>query len=235
MIFAFLFGLSMDYEVFILARMREEYDESGDTEEAVITGLGRTGQAGHVGGAHPVLRVRGPGLGTGHRHQGAGHRPGRRHPDRRHRRPGAAGARAGHPPRPVELVAAGLGSQGAARRAVAAGASVSRSTSPDGLWQRPSPLTNHRGTGLGADGPGRIPATGVARMNSIMSTRLSVAAVATVALSVAVPLVALSPPASGSPSPVVKKSSRTRPRASPARRACRTRTAGTARPGRPAS
>ena len=42
-------------------------------------------------------------------------------------------------------------------------------------------------------------------MNSIMSTRLSVAAVATVALSVAVPLVALSPPASGSPSPVAKK------------------------------
>ena len=43
-IFAFLFGLSMDYEVFILARMREEYDECGDTEEAVITGLGRTGR-----------------------------------------------------------------------------------------------------------------------------------------------------------------------------------------------
>ena len=42
-------------------------------------------------------------------------------------------------------------------------------------------------------------------MNSIMSTRLSVAAVATVALSVAVPLVALSPSASGSPSPVVKQ------------------------------
>ena len=30
-IFAFLFGLSMDYEVFILARMREEYDRTGDT------------------------------------------------------------------------------------------------------------------------------------------------------------------------------------------------------------
>ncbi|WP_457205934.1 MMPL family transporter [Nocardioides sp. P5_C9_2] len=43
-IFAFLFGLSMDYEVFILARMREEYDESGDTVEAVVTGLGRTGR-----------------------------------------------------------------------------------------------------------------------------------------------------------------------------------------------
>ena len=43
-IFAFLFGLSMDYEVFILARMREEYDETGETADAVITGLGRTGR-----------------------------------------------------------------------------------------------------------------------------------------------------------------------------------------------
>jgi RND superfamily putative drug exporter len=44
MIFAFLFGLSMDYEVFILARMREEYDRTGSTEAAVITGIGRTGR-----------------------------------------------------------------------------------------------------------------------------------------------------------------------------------------------
>jgi len=43
-IFAFLFGLSMDYEVFILARMREEYDATGDTSAAVITGMGRTGR-----------------------------------------------------------------------------------------------------------------------------------------------------------------------------------------------
>jgi RND superfamily putative drug exporter len=43
-IFAFLFGLSMDYEVFILARMREEYDASGSTSRAVVTGLGRTGR-----------------------------------------------------------------------------------------------------------------------------------------------------------------------------------------------
>jgi putative drug exporter of the RND superfamily len=43
-IFAFLFGLSMDYEVFILARMRETYDETGDTGAAVVTGLGRTGR-----------------------------------------------------------------------------------------------------------------------------------------------------------------------------------------------
>lgn len=43
-IFAFLFGLSMDYEVFILSRMREEYDRTGDTSTAVITGIGRTGR-----------------------------------------------------------------------------------------------------------------------------------------------------------------------------------------------
>ena len=44
MVFAFLFGLSMDYEVFILSRMREEYDATGDTNEAVIRGIGRTGR-----------------------------------------------------------------------------------------------------------------------------------------------------------------------------------------------
>jgi putative drug exporter of the RND superfamily len=43
-VFAFLFGLSMDYEVFILSRMREEYDRSGSTETAVIRGIGRTGR-----------------------------------------------------------------------------------------------------------------------------------------------------------------------------------------------
>jgi RND superfamily putative drug exporter len=44
MVFAFLFGLSMDYEVFILSRMREEYDNTGDTREAVVRGIGRTGR-----------------------------------------------------------------------------------------------------------------------------------------------------------------------------------------------
>ena len=43
-VFAFLFGLSTDYEVFILARMREEYDATGSTETAVIRGIGRTGR-----------------------------------------------------------------------------------------------------------------------------------------------------------------------------------------------
>jgi RND superfamily putative drug exporter len=42
MIFAFLFGLSMDYEVFMLTRMREAYDEYGTTPEAISHGLART-------------------------------------------------------------------------------------------------------------------------------------------------------------------------------------------------
>jgi RND superfamily putative drug exporter len=44
MVFAFLFGLSMDYEVFILSRIREEYDRTGSTDAAVIRGIGRTGR-----------------------------------------------------------------------------------------------------------------------------------------------------------------------------------------------
>jgi putative drug exporter of the RND superfamily len=44
MAFAFLFGLSMDYEVFILSRMREEYDRTGSTKLAVVRGIGRTGR-----------------------------------------------------------------------------------------------------------------------------------------------------------------------------------------------
>ena len=44
MIFAFLFGISMDYEVFMLTRIREEYDETGDTPHAIAHGLARTGK-----------------------------------------------------------------------------------------------------------------------------------------------------------------------------------------------
>ena len=44
MIFAFLYGLSMDYEVFMLTRMREAYDETGNTTEAISLGLARTGK-----------------------------------------------------------------------------------------------------------------------------------------------------------------------------------------------
>jgi putative drug exporter of the RND superfamily len=42
MLFAILFGLSMDYEVFLLSRIREDYDRSGDNAAAVASGLGAT-------------------------------------------------------------------------------------------------------------------------------------------------------------------------------------------------
>src|SRR5260221_7416163 len=41
-LFVILFGLSMDYEVFLLSRIREEYDRSGDNAAAVARGLART-------------------------------------------------------------------------------------------------------------------------------------------------------------------------------------------------
>jgi putative drug exporter of the RND superfamily len=44
MVFAFLFGLSMDYEVFILARIKEAHDAGKSTDEAVVDGLGHTGR-----------------------------------------------------------------------------------------------------------------------------------------------------------------------------------------------
>ena len=42
MLFAIVFGLSMDYEVFLLTRIREEYDRTGDNSEAVADGLAAT-------------------------------------------------------------------------------------------------------------------------------------------------------------------------------------------------
>ena len=42
MIFAIVFGLSMDYEVFLLSRIREEYDRTGDNATAVADGLALT-------------------------------------------------------------------------------------------------------------------------------------------------------------------------------------------------
>jgi putative drug exporter of the RND superfamily len=42
--FAFLFGVSMDYQVFIISRMREAYDRGGSTETAIVEGIGRSGR-----------------------------------------------------------------------------------------------------------------------------------------------------------------------------------------------
>jgi RND superfamily putative drug exporter len=44
MIFAFLYGISMDYEVFMLTRMREAYEETRRTNDSIELGLARTGK-----------------------------------------------------------------------------------------------------------------------------------------------------------------------------------------------
>ncbi len=44
LMFAILFGLSMDYEVFLLTQMREHYKQHGDAKRAVIEGLANTGR-----------------------------------------------------------------------------------------------------------------------------------------------------------------------------------------------
>ena len=82
MIFAFLFGLSMDYEVFILGRVREEYGATGSTNKAVV------GRRAHRPTRHQRCADSVHGfphcIGAEHRHQGAcdGSRCG--HPARRH-------------------------------------------------------------------------------------------------------------------------------------------------------
>ena len=77
-VFAFLYGLSMDYEVFLLARMREAYDRTGSTAQAVIEGVGRTGRlvtsaalilflafASLAGASDTVTKIFATGLGAG--------------------------------------------------------------------------------------------------------------------------------------------------------------------------
>ena len=44
LMFCIAFGLSMDYEVFLLSRIKEEHDRTGDNEHAVAVGLERTGK-----------------------------------------------------------------------------------------------------------------------------------------------------------------------------------------------
>jgi RND superfamily putative drug exporter len=61
--FAFLFGLSMDYEVFILTRIREERDRTGSTDTGIIEGIGRTGRL--VTGAALILFFAFAALSTG--------------------------------------------------------------------------------------------------------------------------------------------------------------------------
>ena len=62
--FCVLFGLSMDYEVLLLSRTREEYDRLGDNRLAVATSLERTGRL--ITGAAAIMAVVFFGLGVAH-------------------------------------------------------------------------------------------------------------------------------------------------------------------------
>ncbi|MDW3177111.1 MAG: MMPL family transporter [Acidimicrobiia bacterium] len=75
--FAILFGLSMDYEVFLLSRVREEYLKTGDNDRAVISGIASTARVitsaalimiavfgGFVLGDDPTIKMMGLGLAT---------------------------------------------------------------------------------------------------------------------------------------------------------------------------
>ena len=53
MLFAILFGLSMDYQVFLLSRIKEQHDKTGDTAESVVYGVGAT--AGLITGAALIM------------------------------------------------------------------------------------------------------------------------------------------------------------------------------------
>jgi putative drug exporter of the RND superfamily len=75
--FAILFGLSMDYEVFLLSRVREEYLKHGDSHQSVVDGLSSTARVitsaalimisvfgAFVLGDDPLLKMFGLGLAT---------------------------------------------------------------------------------------------------------------------------------------------------------------------------
>ncbi|MGA6223425.1 MMPL family transporter [Streptomyces umbrinus] len=75
--FAVLFGLSMDYEVFLLSRVREEYDATGDPTESVARGMAVTGRLitsaalimtsvflSFVANPSPLVKMMGLGLAT---------------------------------------------------------------------------------------------------------------------------------------------------------------------------
>ncbi|HEX5642665.1 MAG TPA: MMPL family transporter, partial [Thermoleophilia bacterium] len=63
LLFCILFGLSMDYHVFLLSRIRERYDQCGDTREAVSSGLQST--AGIITGAALIMVAVFAGLAAG--------------------------------------------------------------------------------------------------------------------------------------------------------------------------
>ena len=133
-LFSVLFGLSMDYQVFLLSRIRERYDESGDTADAVTFGVGSTARI--ITGAALIIVAVFAGFARGDlimfQHDGLRRRD--RAPDRRHRHPLRVVAERDEAPRRAELVPARL-----ARVAAAARGRRARPTEPGvRRWNDPS-------------------------------------------------------------------------------------------------
>ena len=145
-LFCVLFGLSMDYEVFLLSRMKEVWDTTGDNTEAVARGLERSGR---IVTSAALIVVVVAGLVRVRRHrpdQGARAGRGDRGGARCDRGPGAARAIDDAAPGPLELVDAGVA--GAVRGQPAARVR-GRGRSGRGGPMRPDP----------PPGPGREPAS----------------------------------------------------------------------------
>jgi MMPL family len=106
LIFCIAFGLSMDYEVFLLARIKEAHDAGADTVEAVATGLARTGRIVTTAAALLAITFFAFGHGTGQLHPAVRHRHRHRHRPGRHRPPRPARPRIRAPGRTAQLVVA---------------------------------------------------------------------------------------------------------------------------------
>ena len=77
MMFAIVFGLSMDYEVFLLSRIKEEWDRTGDSHASVADGLAATARVITAAAAIMVVRLRQLPARADPRHQAVRPRPGR--------------------------------------------------------------------------------------------------------------------------------------------------------------
>ena len=86
-VFVFAFGLSMDYEVFLLSRIQEAWDETGDNDRAVAVGLQRSGRIITSAALLIVIVFAGFADRRDRGHEAARPGPRARRRDRRHRRP----------------------------------------------------------------------------------------------------------------------------------------------------
>ena len=93
MLFAILFGLSMDYEVFLVMRIHEEWLRTGDNREAVADGLAATGRTITAAAAIMIVVFGSFILGGERDHQGVRPRAGGGDLRRRRHHPHGAGAR----------------------------------------------------------------------------------------------------------------------------------------------